>query len=147
MPSEPGVDARAARLAQGAIALLLGVWFAFHLDPLVPAVAALCAADAALCPRGPLLLLAGIVPSRGATTRGPALPERLTFGLEAALLIVASLMLWGPASRIGALVALATGAVAAVDATSTLSPGRWLAARLGARAGGGVDGDADDGRA
>jgi hypothetical protein len=64
------------------------------------------------------------------------LPERLTLGLEAALLALASLLLWGPAGRIGDLIALATGIVAAVDATSALSPGRALAARLGRRRGG-----------
>ena len=98
-------------------------------------MAVVCAVDAALSPRGPLVLLAGIVPSRGPRARGPVLPERLTLGLEAALLTVASLLLWGPASRVGDLIALATGIVAAVDATSALSPGRALATRLGGRRG------------
>ena len=136
MPSDAGVDLRSARLAQGFVALALGAWFAFHLDPLVPAVAALCAAGAVLGARGPLLLLAGLVPSRRPAAerpRGPVLPERLTFGLEAALLGGASALLWGPASRVGDLLALVTGIVAAVDATSALSPGRWLAARVAGR--------------
>ena len=135
MPTDAGVDLRSARLAQGAIALALGVWFAFHLDPIVPVLAVVCAVDAALSPRGPLVLAAGIVPSRRPRTRGPVLPERLTLGLEAVLLGVASLLLWGPAGRIGDLIALATGIVAAVDATSALSPGRALAARLSGRRG------------
>jgi hypothetical protein len=132
VPSDAGVDQRSARLAQGGIALALGVWFAFHLEPIVPVLGVVCALDAALSPRGPLTLLAGLVPG-GSGTLGPALPERLTLGLEAALLLVAGALLWGPASRIGALLALATGIVAAVDATSALSPGRWMAARVGSR--------------
>lgn len=149
MPTDTGVDLRGARLAQGAIALALGVWFAFRLDPIVPVVAIVCAVDAVLSPRGPLVLLAGLVPGRGPRARGPALPERLTLALEAVLLVIASLLLWGPASRIGDLLALVTGVVAAVDATSALSPGRWIAARLGSRRGSimidGADADpADD---
>lgn len=135
MPTDASVDLRSARLAQGAIALALGVWFAFRLDPVVPAVAVVCAADAALSPRGPLVVLTGLLPTRGPRPRGAALPERLTLGLEAVLLMIASLLLWGPAGRVGALIALVTGVIAAVDATSALSPGRWLAARLGARHG------------
>jgi len=145
MPSDAGVDLRGARLAQGAIALALGVWFAFHLDPIVPVVAVACAVDAALSPRGPLVLLAGLVPGRRSRARGPVLPERLTLGLEAALLAAASLLLWGPASRVGDLLALVTGVIAAVDATSALSPGRWLAARLcGGRGSARLDGDDAD---
>ena len=147
MSTDAGVDLRGARLAQGAIALALGVWFAFHLDPIVPVVAAVCAVDAALSPRGPLTLLAGLVPARGPRHRGPVLPERLTLGLEAALLTVASLLLWGPAGRLGDLLALVSGVIAAVDATSALSPGRWLAARLGGRRGSLRVDDADDGAA
>ena len=145
MPTDAGVDQRGARLAQGAIALALGVWFAFHLDPIVPVVALVCAVDAALSPRGPLVLLAGLVPGRGPRKRGPVLPERLTLGLEAGLLAIASLHLWGPASRVGDLLALVTGVIAAVDATSALSPGRWLATRLGGRRGSvRLDGDDAD---
>lgn len=144
MPSDAGVDLRGARLAQGVIALALGVWFAFHLDPIVPVVALVCAADAALCPRGPLVLLAGLVPARGRRARGPVLPERVTLGLEAGLLAVATLLMRGPAGRVGDLLALATGIVAAVDATSALSPGRAIAARLGGRRDGmRVDGSED----
>ena len=145
MPTDAGVDQRGARLAQGAIALALGVWFAFHLDPIVPVVALVCAVDAALSPRGPLVLLAGLVPGRGPRNRGPVLPERLTLGLEAGLLAIASLLRWGPASRVGDLRALVTGVIAAVDATSALSPGRWLATRLGGRRGSvRLDGDDAD---
>jgi hypothetical protein len=115
---------------QGGIALALGVWFAFHLDPVVPALAVLCAVEAAAAPRGPLLGPARLIPG-GRGRRAPLLPERLTLGIEAATLAVAAILLRGPASRIGDLLALATGIVAAVDATSTLSPGRWLAGRIG----------------
>jgi hypothetical protein len=136
VPSDAGVDLRSARLAQGFVALALGAWFAFHLDPVVPAVAALCAAGALLGARGPLLLVAGLVPTRRPVAdrpRGPVLPERLTLGLEAMLLGTASALLWGPANRVGDLLALVAGLVAAVDATSALSPGRWLAARVAGR--------------
>lgn len=143
MPADAGVDPRSARLVQGGIALALGAWFAFRLDPVVPVLAALCAIEAAVAPRGPLLGPARLIPG-GPLRRTPLLPERLTLGIEAAALAVATILLRGPASRIGDLLALATGIVAAVDATSTLSPGRWLADRIGPGGpGGGRDGPDD----
>jgi hypothetical protein len=136
----PDVDARIARLEQGAVAVALLAGFVFQVPWMIPAAAALPGLDAALGPAGPTptlwrkVLARRLGPTKTVETAAAARAQALCVF---AALIVATLLLLAGAGAIATLLAIIVAGVSAFAATGLFSLGGELDRRSRPRRRGG----------
>lgn len=130
-----GIDVRGTRFDDGVIALALLAGFAFRFAWVIPIAALLTAIGAAFGPGGaPLVrgfsqLVAGQL--REATTFVEPAEWRFGVMLEAAVLALATLLVFLGLTAVAWLFGLAVAAAAALNAATGISVGIWAARRWG----------------